>query len=405
MRRSCCRPRIGAHCLAMVIGLLNVVPAIYAQAPCSIQIFMPDGSLPPRPIRFTLTRGDGRIETLFTDTKGKFQFTLDLIGEAEYVATVESDGLTFETTSTSFRIMRNQPVYATIFLQAYRGKPKAPPSAIDVASLDTAVPADARAAYDEGMKAVESAQSEQAITHFKTAIKLYPRYLRAMNDLGVLYLQLNRLDEAAVIFEQAIKINTRFYFARLNFGVVLNLKGNHKKAAEVLGVLYEENPTLRGLPVSYADALLGISQVAKAEKVLRAALAGDPLDHSSQIDIHFKLGLVLNREDRFADAVPELEKAITLDPKAANAHLLLGGSLLQLNHLPEAEKELVRAYELGGGQVGSAQMFLGQLYLMQRNPAAALRAFEQYLKDVPAAQNSEQIRAEIAKLKGTVNNE
>ena len=67
----------------MVIGLLNVVPAIYAQAPCSIQIFMPDGSLPPRPIRFTLTRGDGRIETLFTDTKGKFQFTLDLIREAE----------------------------------------------------------------------------------------------------------------------------------------------------------------------------------------------------------------------------------------------------------------------------------------------------------------------------------
>jgi regulator of sirC expression with transglutaminase-like and TPR domain len=50
-------------------------------------------------------------------------------------------------------------------------------------------------------------------------------------------------------------------------------------------------------------------------------------------------------------------------------------------------------------------MFLGQLYLMQRNPGAALRAFEQYLKDVPAAPNSVQIRAEIEKLKGMVNNE
>ena len=306
MRRfSCC-----TFGLLLALILSAVVPLTYAQAPASIQIFMPDGSLPPRPIRFTLTRGDGRIETLFTDTKGKYQFTLEMIREADYVATVESDGQTFETASTSFRIMRNLPIYATIFLQPYRGNPKAPPSAIDVASLDATVPAEARAAYAEGMKAIEGAQSDQAITHFKAAIKLYPRYLRAMNDLGVLYLQLNRLDEAAAIFEQAIKINTRFYFARLNFGVVLNLKGNHKKAAEVLGVLYEENPTLRGLPVSYADALLAIGQVANAEKVLRFALVGTLPDHSSQVDIHFKLGLLLNRQDRFIDAVLELEKAI-----------------------------------------------------------------------------------------------
>ncbi|MCU1267924.1 MAG: hypothetical protein JWM21_4242 [Acidobacteria bacterium] len=389
----------------VIPGLLALAPAISAQAPCSIQMFMPDGSLPPRPIRFTLTRSDGRIETLFTDTKGKYQFTLDLIRESEYVVTVDSDGLTFDAASTSFRIMRNQPVYATVFLPAFRGKPKPPPAAIDVASLDTAVPAAARAAYDEGMKAVDSAQTEQAITHFKTAIKLYPQYLRAMNDLGVLYLQLRRLDEAAAIFEQAVKINTRFPFARLNLGVVLNLKGNFKKASEVLGTLYEENTTLRGLPVSYADALLGTGQIVKAEKVLRAALTGAAPDQSSQLDIHFKLGLVLNRQDRFADAVPELEKALTLDPKAANVHLLLGGSFLQLNRLPEAERELVRAYELGGGQVGSAQMFLGQLYLMQRNPSAALRAFEQYLRDVPAAPNSALIKAEIEKLKGAVNNE
>src|SRR5436190_600431 len=185
MRRfSCC-----TFGLLLALILSAVVPLTYAQAPASIQIFMPDGSLPPRPIRFTLTRGDGRIETLFTDTKGKYQFTLEMIREADYVATVESDGQTFETASTSFRIMRNLPIYATIFLQPYRGKPKAPPSAIDVASLDATVPAEARAAYAEGMSAIEAAQSDQAITHFKAAIKLYPRYLRAMNDLGVLYLQ------------------------------------------------------------------------------------------------------------------------------------------------------------------------------------------------------------------------
>ena len=113
--------------------------------------------------------------------------------------------------------------------------------------------------------------------------------------------------------------------------------------------------------------------------------------------------MILNREERFADAAAELQKAITLDPNAATAHLLLGASLLQLNRLPEAEKELVRAYELGGPALGTAQMFLGQLYLMQQKPEAALRAFEQYVKDVPAATNSAQVKAEIEKLKAALN--
>src|SRR5947207_14289390 len=102
MRRfSCCT-------FGLVLApILPTVPAIYAQAPASIQIFMPDGSLPPRPIRFTLIRSDGRIETLFTDTKGKYQFPTDLIRESEYNVTVEGDGLTFNTTRSSFRLMRN----------------------------------------------------------------------------------------------------------------------------------------------------------------------------------------------------------------------------------------------------------------------------------------------------------
>jgi tetratricopeptide (TPR) repeat protein len=129
------------------------------------------------------------------------------------------------------------------------------------------------------------------------------------------------------------------------------------------------------------------------------------MDLSSQVDIHFKLGLVLSRQERFADAIVYLEKTVALDPNAANAHLVLGGSLLQLNRLPEAEKSFIRAYALGGSAVASAQMFLGQLYLMQRNPEAALGAFELYLKDMPTAPNSAKIKIEVGKLRATLNKE
>jgi Flp pilus assembly protein TadD len=373
-----------------------ILAVLLAQAPPAIQIFMPGGTLPPRPIRFTLTRDDGRIEVVFTDTKGKFQVTGDLIRDADYIVTVESDGTTYDTTVATFRIVRGTPVYTTVFLRPFTGKAKTVPGVVDVRAMDPNVSKDAVVAYEAGMKALAGGQTETAITELKHALKLSPRYLRALNDLGVLYLQLDRLPEAAELFAHAVKLDENFALARLNLGVVLHRQGKNKEAVQTLAPLYEKDRSLKGLALSYADALLGIADLAKAEQVLRGALDQPANDN---VDLHFKLGVLLNRQDRFDDAAVELKKAVTINDTAANAHLLLGATLLQLNRLDEAEKSLLRSYELAGPGAGTAQMFLGQLYLMQQKPAAALKAFEQYLKDVPSAANAAQIKAEIARLK------
>jgi Flp pilus assembly protein TadD len=375
---------------------------LLAQAPPAIQIFMPGGMLPPRPIRFTLTRDDGRIETVFTDTKGKFQVTGDLIRDADYIVTVESDGATYDTTVATFRIVRGTPVYTTVFLRPFTGKAKTAPGVVNV--TDANVPKEALAAYEVGMKALTDGQTETAITQLKRAIKLAPRYLRALNDLGVLYLQLNRLPEAAELFAQAVKLDESFHLARLNLGVVLHRQGHDKEAVQMLAPLYEKDRAMKGLALSYADALLGVADLPKAEQVLRGALGESTNDNSAQVGLRFKLGVILNRQDRFDEAAVELKKAVTISDTAANAHLLLGATLLQLNRLDEAEKSLLRSYELAGAGAGNAQMFLGQLYLMQQKQAAALKAFEQYLKDVPTAANAVQIKAEIEKLKAATKN-
>jgi tetratricopeptide (TPR) repeat protein len=265
--------------------------------------------------------------------------------------------------------------------------------------MEVNVDKNAVAAYEAGMKALASGQTEAAITELKRAIKISSHYLRALNDLGVLYLQLNRLPEAAELFAQAVKVDENFHLARLNLGVVLHRQGHDKEAIKILALLYEKDRSLKGLAMSYADALVGIADLAKAEQVLRAALSESTNDTSAQVDLHFKLGVVLNRRDQFEQAAEELKKAVTINDSAANAQLLLGATLLQLNRLDESEKSLLRAYEIAGPGAGNAQMFLGQLYLMQQKPAAALKAFEQYLKDVPAAPNAVQIKAEIDRLK------
>ena len=386
--------------------LINILAVlVLSQAPPAIQIFMPGGTLPPRPIRFTLSRDDGRIEVVFTDTKGKFQVTGDLIRDADYVVTVESDGATYDTTVATFRILRGTPVYTTVFLRPFTGKPKTTaPGVVDVRTMEPNVNKDAVAAYEAGMKALSDGQTETAITQLKRALKISPRYLRALNDLGVLYLQLNKLPEAAELFAQAVKLDENFNLARLNLGVVLHRQGRDKEAVQVLGPLYEKDRSMKGVALSYADALLSVAEAAKAEQVLRGASSEPSSDNSEQVDVHFKLGVLLNRQDRFEEAAVELKKAVTISDTAANAHLLLGATLLQLNRLDESEKSLLHAYELAGPVAGNAQMFLGQLYLMQQKPIAALKAFEQYLKDIPTAPNSAQIKAEIDKLRAATKN-
>jgi superkiller protein 3 len=379
----------------MLISVIVAAMMVQAQAPPRIQFFMPGGGMPSRELRFELTRDDGRVEILFTDTKGMFQLTGGLTAEGDYIIRVQGDGRTFETTVTRFRIVRSIS-YIPVFLNPPRGEVPAR-EVVDVA--DAKAPDEAKAAYTAAMQAVSEGNAEAAISDFRRALKLYPQYLRALNDLGVLYLKLNRFDEAAAIFNRAIALNKRFYHPRLNLGVVYNRQGKFREAVEVLEPLYKEIPTLAGLRAAFADALGGTGKIAEAKKLIATALGDAGLGNQTKSELHFKLGVILNREEKFAEAAAELEQALQLDPSAANARLQLGGAYLQLKKLPEAERELLKAYELGGSGVGAAQLFLGQIYFMQQKYESAMKAFEQYLSDIPNAPNAAQVREVVERIK------
>src|SRR5215217_3291682 len=109
-------------------------------APPSIQFFMPDGSLPPRELRFTMSADNGRIETFYTDSKGKFLITrlLGLRTDAEYKITVESDGRTFDTTTVSFKEFG--VYYIPVFLKRLKSPAIQPARLVDLAEFDVLAP-------------------------------------------------------------------------------------------------------------------------------------------------------------------------------------------------------------------------------------------------------------------------
>ena len=142
----------------------------------------------------------------------------------------------------------------------------------------------------------------------------------------------------------------------------------------------------------------------QAEKIYQPILQLKDLPPATKAVVHFKIGFGLNRQRKFAEAVTELEKAIALNPDIANAHMHLGGALMQLQQNEKAERELVRAYELGGASNAGAQLLLGHLYYSQKRLPEAQKAFEQYLKDLPLAPNAAQVTQMIATLKAESKN-
>jgi tetratricopeptide (TPR) repeat protein len=380
-----------------LLGPLDSNRPLLAQALPAIQLFMPDGTLPTREVRLWLMRSKNNAEIRFTDKKGHYQFTPELIAEGEYMLIVDTDKRNFETTRYRFRLAPAIAYIPVFLLPLLRTPP--PVRLISVTEYDAKVPPEARSAYEMALKEAAAGRTTIAINEFTRALMLQPQYPQALNDLGMLYLKLNRLEEAAAAFTQAVSLNSSFHLPRLNLGLVRNRQGRYDEAVTLLNALVKDQPSLGQARTLLAEGLIVSKQWDEAESHLREGLKDQTLERSTQAEAHLKLGRVFSNQERYKAAALEIEQAITIEPESAIAQLQLGAVYLQLGKLAEAEAALLKAYALAGKRIAVAQVLLGQLYYDQQKYESALRAFEQYLADAPNAANAAQIKEAIEKIK------
>ncbi|HST23122.1 MAG TPA: tetratricopeptide repeat protein [Blastocatellia bacterium] len=404
MRLNSLAPRLFVAVLSvLLISVFSFAQAGQGGASPSIQFFMPNGAIPEREIRFTLMSDAGRIEVYFTDSRGRFIMSriLGLKTDAGYQIIVQGDGTTFDTTTATFREFGVYQVQ--VFLKPFRSPAVKPAAVVDLAEFDSLAPEEARQAYTEAMRLYKEGQRDKAVQGLERAIEIYPQYFRALNDLGVIYMKMSKLDLAAQTFDRAIKIAPRVYYPKLNMAKIHTRQGRYKDAVNMLDQLHKENPTLIDVRIALGDALMAINKLDEAEPHLRAALNDAKLERETAGDVHYKLGLLLNKKQKYDEAIKELSQAVEVFPTSARSHLLLGGALLQVNRMSEAERELLAAYKIGGTQMGGAQLMLGQIYFMQKNYEGALKAFEQYLADVPKPPKQQEVEGMVVKIKAALN--
>lgn len=124
----------------------------------------------------------------------------------------------------------------------------------------------------------------------------------------------------------------------------------------------------------------------KTNKTLAAAIAelkrALKLDADSYAPVHLELGRALLVQGKADPALESLRKAVTIDPREAEAHSALGVGLLAIGDKKAAVAALVRAAELEP-RSPSRHSNAGTALMASGDVAAAIKAYERALRLAP----------------------
>ena len=315
MKRVCAYRKFGK----LLVATLFLCSIALAQSlPGSIRgrIVLPNGGLVDEAALVRLESSRGVRANSFTDNQGNFSFRGIPAGIYEVI--VEADKNLFDPVSMTVEVFPNSPSIITIILKEKKGatKSSAGGATVSPGELDPAVPAAAKKEFDRSAAASREGKSAEAIAYLQKAIAIYPRYLKAHNDLGAQLLIQGKLDEAAEALAKAVEIDPKAFNPHLNLGMVFVQQQKFSEAASELTIalsLESNSPSAR---LYYGLALVGLNDLTAAEKELKTAY---DLGGSSHALALFHLGqLYLGKSEREA-AIRMFETYLAVAPSAHNA--------------------------------------------------------------------------------------
>jgi tetratricopeptide (TPR) repeat protein len=221
----------------------------------------------------------------------------------------------------------------------------------------------------------ESGQNGEAEAAWRTVLRTHPSDADAYGHLGLLEGRQEHYDAAVPLYRKALTLNPNMPGVRLNLGLALFKSGALKAAINTW------SPLLKSPAASSEDAIrlnilmgmahYGLGEYAAAVPYLRAVTAADPqnlpyrlmlaqscmwskqyqcvLDtyheilnlNAESVEAAMLAGEALDQMQNHQGALEQFRAAVKVDPKAPNAHFLLGYMLWTDSEFEEAAQEFL----------------------------------------------------------------
>jgi|GraSoiStandDraft_51_1057287.scaffolds.fasta_scaffold159798_1 tetratricopeptide (TPR) repeat protein len=262
--------------------------------------------------------------------------------------------------------------------------------------------------FRKGQAALQANQLREAEESFRAVIACDPKSASAFVNLGVVEMRRKQWAEALAYLRRAERIAPAMEGIRLNIGLVYYREGNYRAAIPMLRSVVEKTPTeqaryLLGLCYfftgDYKPALAALEQNWEQQSgdLIYLYVVGIAAEQSgsrqvsdrafSQLlqiggdspEFHLLKGKAYLNRAQPEDAIPELEKAASVNPKLPFVHFNLGWAYAKKRDYERARREFLDDISLepeipyNYEQLGAMDLYLG-------NYADAERYYRQALE-------------------------
>jgi tetratricopeptide (TPR) repeat protein len=225
----------------------------------------------------------------------------------------------------------------------------------------------AYANYDIGLIFLAGKEYAQAITRFRTAIRLDPSNDQASNQLGIAQYSLGQYPEAAAAYKEAMRLKPEHAAYRANLGQVYAAMGRKDDALEMYRDVVKLDPAqgkwLRGrLEEHSIDVLEAKAPLGELEQ--------------SAVNTYLKRGDGHVSANELPQAVDFYKRALRLDPECGRAHDGLALCYYRQGELEQAIAEWDRALPWIV-RVPHTYILLGNAHLALKQYDKALAAYRE----------------------------
>ncbi|XP_041071543.1 protein O-mannosyl-transferase TMTC1 isoform X4 [Carcharodon carcharias] len=240
------------------------------------------------------------------------------------------------------------------------------------------LPLNAKVHYNYANFLKDYGRHDEAVYHYKTALRLYPRHASALNNLGTLTKDVSK---AEVHYRQALELNPQHNRALFNLGNLLKSQKKLVEAEQLLRDSVRFGPQFADAYSSLAALLAEQERFGEADDIYVSGIENCP----ENSDLHNNYGVFLVDQGDANGASAHYLHAIQLNPKHYVAMVNLGRLLRSANKNKEAETWYRRALEVT--RTVDVLSPLGALYYNTGRYELALRIYKEAITMQPT--NSE----------------
>jgi tetratricopeptide (TPR) repeat protein len=177
------------------------------------------------------------------------------------------------------------------------------------------MPSNTRAHYNLGIGLAEQGQTQQAIDHYRTAIRIKPDMVEAYNNLGLILRGQGQLDNAIAEFEAALKINPDYLVTYNNLGLALCQAGRYAEAVERYKNALKVSPSDAGTRNNLGVAMVDLGRIEEAIEQYKTVLQEKP----DSAETHYNYANALMIQKRWREAAQQYQLAVEFKPTFTDA--------------------------------------------------------------------------------------